>query len=441
LGTPRFIMEGKAMPKLLVFCIDALCASDIPFMKTLPNFGRILEHGALLEKVEPVFPALTYTCHTSILTGTYPGRHGIVHNETLTRGGKRGAPWYSMRSQVRGTTLLDAAKKRGLTTCSLSWPVSGGADWDYNMPMIVPYDYYGYQPEQWLVGTATDNLLDRYFYKHGRYLKGPDRSLDLFTMALALDILEDLEQPDVMLVKMCDLDGVRHFHGVYHEKTREQLRKHDEELGALLEALRRKGTLENTNIVVLGDHGQTDVEDTFFMNNFLKAQGLLETDAQGNVLSFDAFCHSARLTAFIEVRDPKDEELLQRVRNLLESLREDPQVQLDLVLGAEEAQREYGLAGPFDFVIESRRPIVFSEAAQGEALWGSEIPGFQTTAATHGGSPKREEVTTFFAKGPSVKPAEIKTAISMVDLAPTMAEMLGFSMQDVDGVPIKEILR
>ena len=72
MGTPRFIMEGKAMPKLLVFCIDALCASDIPFMKTLPNFGRILEHGALLEKVEPVFPALTYTCHTSIRQGPIP---------------------------------------------------------------------------------------------------------------------------------------------------------------------------------------------------------------------------------------------------------------------------------------------------------------------------------------------------------------------------------
>ncbi len=177
------------MSKVLVFCIDALCASDVARMRRMPHFAQLLERGALVEKIEPVLPALTYTCHTSILTGTYAGRHGIVHNEKMTRGGHLDAPWYCMKSDVRGKTLLDIARENGLTTCSLSWPVSGGADYTMNMPMIVPYSYQGYQPQQWLEHTATANLMDRYFYKHGRYLMGPTRSLDLFTMALALDIL------------------------------------------------------------------------------------------------------------------------------------------------------------------------------------------------------------------------------------------------------------
>ena len=49
------------MPKLLVFCIDALCASDVAYMKTLPHFGKLLREGALVEQIDPVFPALTYT--------------------------------------------------------------------------------------------------------------------------------------------------------------------------------------------------------------------------------------------------------------------------------------------------------------------------------------------------------------------------------------------
>lgn len=429
------------MPKLLVFCIDALCAHDIEYMRTLPNFGQILQQGALVEKVEPVFPALTYSCHTSILTGTYVGRHGIVHNEMLDRGGKSGAPWYSLKHQINGKTLLDEARERGLTTCSLAWPVSGAADYDFNMPMIVPYDYQGYEPEKWLRRTATPNLLNRYFYKHGRYLKGPDRSLDLFTMALALDILEDYEQPDVMLVKMCDLDGVRHMHGVYHEKTLQQLRKHDEELGAIMEGLRRKGTFEDTNIVVLGDHGQTDIHDVLFMNLLLKENGFLQTDGAGNLVSFDAFCHSARLTAFIELRDPEDLELVKRTREFLESLRNDPKIQLDLVLDAKEAEQEYGLAGPFDFVIESGLPISFDERTWGDSIWGSLTPGYKMVAATHGGSPRRQELTTFFACGPSIKQTVVQDHRSLVDLAPTMANMLGFSMTNIDGVAIKEILR
>ncbi len=430
------------MSKLLVFCIDALCASDVQIMREMPHFGQLLQEGALVEKIDPVFPALTYSCHTSILTGTYVGRHGIVHNEKLTRGGEIGAPWNCMKSDVHGKTLLDLAHEQGLSTCSLSWPVSGGADYDMNMPMIIPYSYCGYEPEKWLHGTATDNLMERYFYKHGRYVKGPGRSLDLYTMALALDILEDFPQPDVMLVKMCDLDSVRHTYGVYAPQTHDQLRLHDEQLGALMECLRRKGTLKDTNIVVLGDHGQTDIKDVCMMNVLFKQNGFLKTDENGNVTEFDAFCHSTGLAALIEVRDPKDHALMERVRNFLEDLRNDPQIQLNLVLDAKQAQERYGLSGPFDFAIESALPISFGEEANGDAIWGSLIPGHKKKGvATHGGSSTREEVTTFFAAGPSVRPTVVSGHRAMVDEAPTMAAMLGLTMDDIDGKPILEILR
>ena len=193
-----------------------------------------------------------------------------------------------------------------------------------NMPMIVPYSYQGYQPQQWLEHTATANLMDRYFYKHGRYLMGPTRSLDLFTMALALDILEDGPQPDIMLVKMCDLDSARHTYGVESEQAETQLRMHDEQLGAILECLRRKGTLDETNIIVLGDHGQTDIRDAFLMNVYFRRLGLLTVDADGKITSFDAVCHSTGLAALIEVRDPDDAALMARVREALEALRHDP---------------------------------------------------------------------------------------------------------------------
>lgn len=252
----------------------------------------------------------------------------------MTRGGHLDAPWYCMKSDVRGKTLLDIARENGLTTCSLSWPVSGGADYTMNMPMIVPYSYQGYQPQKWLEHTATANLMDRYFYKHGRYLMGPTRSLDLFTMALALDILEDGPQPDIMLIKLCDLDSARHTYGVESAEAETQLRMHDEQLGAILEYLRRKGTLDETNIIVLGDHGQTDIRDAFLMNVYFRRLGLLTVDADGKIASFDAVCHSTGLAALIEVRDPDDAALMARVREALEALRHDPDVQLSMVLDA-----------------------------------------------------------------------------------------------------------
>jgi len=429
------------MAKLLVYCIDALCASDVAYMRTLPAFASLLDKGALVQEIDPVCPALTYCCHTSILTGTYVRHHGITHNETLSRGAKTHMPWHNMKKDVKGATLLDLAHAKGLTTCSLSWPVSGGADYDMNMPMIVPYDYFGYEPEKWLAGTATSNLMDRYFYKHKRYLTGPDRSLDLFTMAMALDIIQDYDQPDVMLVKMCDLDSVRHTYGVFAEQTKVQLRKHDQELQALLEGLRRKGTLADTDVVVLGDHGQTDIHDVLLLNNMFKRDGLLTTDEAGNVTAYQAFCHSTGLGAMIEVKDPQDQALLDKVHAYLDRLKDDPRIKLDKVMTAAQAESEYGLAGPFDFFIESSLPISFGESTVGTDVWGRQHPGdHKIGAATHGGSPRRQQVTTFFAAGPGIRHVTVTGHRPMVDEAPTMAAMLGLHMDGIDGRAIEEVL-
>lgn len=430
------------MSKVLVFCIDALCSNDIEAMRLMPSFGPYLEKAALVEKIEPVWPALTYCCHTSIITGCYVDRHGIENNEKMKRGGYWNQPWYGEKKDVKVPTLLDRARENGLTTCSLAWPVSGGADYDMNMPMIVPYGYTGWKPEPYLEGMATKNLMDRYFYKHGRYIKGSERSLDLLTMALALDILEDYEQPDIMLVKMCDLDGARHTYGVNHEKVTEQLRKHDEEFGAILEALRRKGTLEETNVVILGDHGQTDINDVIHLNVLLREAGFIRVNPDGTMASFDAIIHSCGLTAYVELNNPTDFDMKKKVFGFLNSLKDDPRIQLDYVMDRSEAKEVFRVDGPFDFIIESKLPISFGESFNSSSVFGSLIPGnHKFGAATHGGSPSRAEVTTFIAAGPDIKPGVTVSCRPMVDEAPTLARMLGFEMPDIDGSAITEILR
>ena len=430
------------MSKVLVFCIDALCTGDVEEMRSMPHFGPLLKTGSFVENIEPVWPALTYTGHTAILTGCYTDRHGIFHNEKIRRGGYLSEPWFNMKKDVKVPTLLDIAREQGLTTCSLSWPVSGAAAYDMNMPMIVPYSYKGWEPEPWLENTATRNLMERYFHKHGRYIKGPDRSLDLLTMALALDILEDYDQPDIMLVKMCDLDSARHTYGVNHPKVTDQLRKHDEEFGSIVETLRRKGTLDQTNLVILGDHGMTDVRDVLLINVLLRQAGFLQINQEGKLAGYEALAHSTGLGAYVELRDPTDTALKRKVHAFLDTLIERPDIQLDYVMDAEEAAQAFRLTGPFDFILESRLPISFGERLDGDTIWGSQVPGdHKIGAATHGGGPKRTELTTFIAGGPAVQTGVVVERRSMVDEAPTMARMLGFDMPDTDGMLIEELLR
>lgn len=432
----------EKMKKLFVFMLDALCSCDIEAMKTMKNFNEIIENGSYVHHMYPVHPALTYCCHTSIVTGKYVEGHGICNNELLKRGLWPNDVWFGMKKDVKAPTLLDYARDLGLTTCSISWPVSGGADYTYNMPMIVPYHYEGYEPEKYLKGTATDNLMDAYFWKYGRYLKGSDRSLDLYTMAIAPDIIRDFGQPDVMLVKMCDLDSVRHTYGVYHEKTKEQLRKHDEELGVLLETIRRYGDYENTNFVIMGDHGQTDIESVLQFNELLKENGFIRTDGKGNVVDCDCYAHSACLTTFIELAHPEDEVMKEKVYQFLKGLMDDPDIQLLYVLNKEEMKGKYHVDGPFDFVIESKRNISFGDRVDTGEIWSKRIPGeHKVGAATHGSRPERAENTLFIASGPSVKKGVVIPQADMVDEAVTMAKMIGFDMPNTDGKLLKEILK
>ena len=404
--------------------------------------GRVIREGALIEHVEPIYPSFTYPCHCAIITGNTVKGHGIPHNEKLEVENNH-APWYNQRSDIKCDTIFDYARRAGMKTCSLSWPVSGGADIDYNMPMIVPMHYTGYDPLQYLVGNATQELLDRYFWKYGRYIKGQDRSLDLFTMALAPDIIRDYGQPDLMYVKMCDLDSKRHNYGVHGPQMEEQLRKHDEEFAVLEESIRRYGDFENTNFVILGDHGHQDIKHYLNMNLLLKQKGLIRVNEKNELVDYDAYCFSTCMSGWIKLKDPDDKAMYQKVYDLLLELRDDPEFPIGVVMTKEEALDGYGLTGPFDFVIEGyeEAPTEFEATLNGEELFKVHMePGRYFSVASHGHLPERNETTTFFACGPSVRKGAVVPRTKMINEAPTMAAMVGLNMDRCEGHVLNEIL-
>ena len=157
--------------KLFVFMLDALCTSDIELMKEMTNFKWMFEKGSCIRHVEPVYPSFTYPCHVSIITGNTVKHHGGPHNAILEVE-NADAPWYNQSADVKCPTIFDYAKEAGYLTCSLSWPVSGKADIDLNMPMIVPINYMGDDPGQFLWGNASEELMERYYWKYGRHLMG-----------------------------------------------------------------------------------------------------------------------------------------------------------------------------------------------------------------------------------------------------------------------------
>lgn len=346
-----------SQPKLLVFMIDALCESDITHMRTLKHFGWMLENGALVREMLPVYPSFTYPCHVSIMTGCYPDKHGIPHNEQV-KAGVHPVPWYTSRKLVKKKFFAEYAKERGFSTCLVNWPVSAGADVDINLPMCMPMSYRGDDPRQFFEGVSSEDALNRYFWKYGYLLCGCNKvlngSLDDFTNAVSPDIIRDYGQPDVMFVKMCDLDTVRHKLGVDSDTAKFQLEKHDCELGVLMESIRRYGDFEHTNFVVMGDHGQTDVSQVLNFNRAFQNAGLQRLDENGKLESFDAYCHSTGASGWIELRDPNDASLRERVYRFLLDAKESGKYGWDTSLPKKKPKRSFTLT---DRLISSSRAI------------------------------------------------------------------------------------
>ena len=430
--------------KLLVFMIDALCETDVAYMRTLKNFGWILENGALVREMLPVYPSFTYPCHVSIMTGCYPNKHGIPHNEQV-KAGVHPVQLYSKRSMVKKKFLAEYAKEHGYSTCLINWPVSEGADVDINLPMCLPPRYRGDNPRMFYEGSTSKEVLDRYFWKYGYLLCGCNKilnsSYDDFTNAVSPDIIRDYGQPDVMFVKMCDLDTVRHKLGVDNDSAKLQLQKHDCELGVLMESIRRYGDFEHTNFIIMGDHGQTDVERVLNFNRVLQEKGLQKLDENGHLESFDAYCHSTGGCGWIELSDPADEELRQKVYRVLLEAKDSGKYGLGYVFTKEEADERFHLTGPFDFIIEGEEPLSFGYDPAAP-LFTKAAPGdYKTAPGTHGGLPWRDHRTTFFACGPAFKKGAVIEQACLVDEAPTMAKILGFEMEDIDGKCLNDILR
>src|SRR6266849_4835490 len=80
------VAEHKAPPLLIMISVDGMrpdyvTAADVHGAK-IPNLRRFLKEGTYADGVQGVVPTVTYPSHTTLLTGVWPIKHGILANTT-----------------------------------------------------------------------------------------------------------------------------------------------------------------------------------------------------------------------------------------------------------------------------------------------------------------------------------------------------------------------
>ena len=61
------------------------------------------------------------------------------------------------------------------------------------------------------------------------------------------------------------------------------------------------------------------------MNLLLRDHGFLRTDAGNRLIDYQAYCHSASMSRWIQLKDPGDAALREKVYRFLLTLKDDPE--------------------------------------------------------------------------------------------------------------------
>lgn len=425
--------------KLIILSADAMVTEDLELFSTLPGYLKYLDGGCRINRVESIYPTVTYPCHTTMMTGNYPDRHGVTSNFILNLNDKP-TPWNRYADVIRSKDIFTACKEKGLTTAAVFWPVTGcHKDIDYKIPEHVPRN--GETIEEAFRNVGCDDDMIRIIEKNRHILKELSHPyIDEFIIACACDILRE-KQPDVLLIHPANIDGARHQYGVFNEMVDQNVVNTDRFVQQLMGVQEELGLLDQTNLVVTSDHGQMEVQRIINLNVMLADYGFLEVREDGYVVDWKAYCLSNGLSAVVYLRDSSDEKTYQRVFQLLRWMRDEGVYGIGEVLTAEEADEKYRLNGPFSFVIESDNYTSFGENVMGPLVERFGDMDYRYGRASHGYYPWKGPQPIFMAKGPDFAEHVVLEQGRLIDEAPTYAKLLGVELPDTDGTPIDVFVR
>lgn len=440
----RIWRMGINMSKLIVLSADAMITEDLEVLEHLPNYRRFIAGGSLIRNVKSVYPTITYPCHTTMRTGVYPDKHGIIRNDIFDPGAKN-RPWQWFNSAINPnvTDIFTAAKTKGLTTAAVFWPVTGNHP---NIDYLI--DEYWTQDDSDTIESAfrrsgsVGKTLD-IVRRNAPLLEGMERKhpfADEFIIKCSCDIITELK-PDLLMIHPANVDSYRHRFGVHHQNIRQGILETDFWIGELMRATMIAGTYEQTNFALVSDHGQIDIKRIINPNIIFARDALLQTDDNGDIISWNAVCVSGGASAWIYLKNPHDSVLYEKVYNILCGMRDDGVYGISKIFTAEEVAESEHLRENFSFVIETDGYSAFGEAASGSIATSIDTSDYRTSKGTHGHLPSYGPQVILAAKGPDFRENVVLGHGRLVDEAPTFAKVLGIDLPNTDGECIDEILK
>lgn len=427
--------------KLVVLSFDALQTGDVELLSKMPYFSKIMKRAAFVSDIREIYPTLTYPIHTTIVTGVHPSKHGIMHNQKASINPDApdfsimGSDWYWEKENIKVKTLADAVWEAGGEVATVLWPVTAGEKRGWNVPEIWPVKVRGEDPRAVYEKSASKNVMSEYYNSLiGKYNWKDNEDMIYYGVEIALKILRE-KKPDLFLCHVIHLDHIRHMYGDQCREVEFCLRELDIVAGRFIKAVEEAGELENTNFVILGDHGQIDIETVFNLNTALREMGFIREGENGKAEGFDAYSFSSGFSAHIMLGEPENGELAERVYTALCEIQAKYPQYIERIYTADEVLEEEGLSGEFSFVVEGTKGTLFRNETTGPLIFPYGLIPSREYKAMHGHHPDKGDKPPFIAFGPDIREGVRISRGDMLDICPTLTRLLGVELEGMEGEP------
>jgi predicted AlkP superfamily pyrophosphatase or phosphodiesterase len=396
----------------------------------VPNLVRMKLDGAYADGVEGIYPSVTYPAHTTMVTGVRPASHGIVQNrifEAPTAPQTR--EWYFFAKDLKADTLWTLAKSAGLSTAGVGWPVTVGAEIDYNVPEIFDPLERPLTPRRSLQ-YATPGLIAKAV---GGGIK--DTTTDGRRTAMSEFIINSYK-PNLLLIHLVELDSAHHTYGPRSAQALEVAERIDGYVGRIIEATRKAGIFEKTTFLIVSDHGFAAVEKKYEPSVSLVKEKLITVDVEGKAVDWKAAAWPAGGSCAIVLREPGDKETAAKVAEIFGRVASRNASPLNRVLKRDEIKK-LGSIPEAELMLEAAPGYAF-----GEELTGPEVHESKDYRGTHGQLPTRAEMrSALIVYGAAARVGARIPLARMIDIAPTAAAALGLTFAKAEGLPIREAIK
>jgi len=421
-----FLLTGGAFAqapahhsKVVVISLDGFPAYDLNDPKLpVPTLRELIKNG-VYAPMTAINPTVTWPNHTTMVTGVRADEHGLLTNGTILRTGGwppvKVDPYLEKEKMVHAPTVYDAAFKAGLTTAQVDWVAIN------NAPTIT------WAFREW---ASPDGPLEREMIANGAFTEAELKDFtktnvlyhdQIWTRAAAYLIKQ--HQPDLLLFHTLSLDSTHHQYGPKTEAGLAAIAFLDSCVKEIVRAVHEAGLDGQTTFLVVSDHGFKGYKHEIHVQNVLRAAGL---DKQVYVISEGG-------SAYVYIDQAREKALLPKVKQAFTGVEG-----VGRVIGTEE-YAALGLPRPDQdpqfgqLLLTAKDGYSFSEA-----LGGAVTTAVPQQHGSHGYLASDPDMNPIFiACGRGVRAGLKLDRVSNVDIAPTIARLLGVALPTAKGKPIE----